>query len=257
MLNTTDWVPDSDGNIQRSDFVTFESLDWKPNPFLQSVIHCKPPKLNQLATEVGIEPEVLDLLKRLGITNESELRSRLNIEDDEISPENESGSNVDDNNQNITPSPSNSKDSHNNNGAKDEVESLNRDGSKPSEGNSSTKNDKNQDSSKNKSNGKVSKSFVSYVATHPDDKNKDPDSLSQESRMALEEIAIKFILSYEPNWKRTPVNNPGFDLFQENGDGNKSKFCEIKSMTTNLNDHPVGLSHTQFKFALEHKEIIG
>lgn len=32
--------------------------------------------------------------------------------------------------------------------------------------------------------------------------------------MALEAKAIDLILSRQPEWRRTPVNNPGFDLYR-------------------------------------------
>jgi hypothetical protein len=41
----------------------------------------KPPLLETLAREAGIEPGVLDLLKKIGLTNEAELRSRLGLTD--------------------------------------------------------------------------------------------------------------------------------------------------------------------------------
>ena len=57
------------------------SLGWKPNPFLHSKIRFKPPIIDQLAKEAGIEPGVLDLLKKLGVTSEARaLRARLGVE---------------------------------------------------------------------------------------------------------------------------------------------------------------------------------
>ena len=56
--------------------------------------------------------------------------------------------------------------------------------------------------------------FISYVGAHPEDEEPDPDGLDQAARMALEEKAIDLILSREPEWRRTPTHNPGFDLYR-------------------------------------------
>jgi hypothetical protein len=72
--------------------------------------------------------------------------------------------------------------------------------------------------------------------------------------MALEEKAIALIEAMEPDWKRTPTHNPGFDLFKAASDGKPKRWCEVKAMTGTLRDRAVGLSHTQFKCAQEHTE---
>jgi hypothetical protein len=72
--------------------------------------------------------------------------------------------------------------------------------------------------------------------------------------MALEAQAIDLILSYEPEWQRTPTNNPGFDLFKAGADGTPTRWCEVKAMTGSLHDRPVGLSRTQFECARERGE---
>jgi len=46
--------------------------------------------------------------------------------------------------------------------------------------------------------------FVSYVATHPNAEEHDPDGLDQQARLRLEENAIGLILSLEPELQRTP-----------------------------------------------------
>ena len=94
--------------------------------------------------------------------------------------------------------------------------------------------------------------FISYVAIHPDDVECDPDDLGQAARMDLETRAIDFILSIEPNWKRTPIANPGFDLFETGPDGRPTRWCEVKAMTGSLGDRPVGVSSKQFECAREH-----
>lgn len=78
-LNEAAWVPDAGGNLHPPRLVTFDSLGWKPNPFLLTKIQFKPPIIDQLAREAGIDPAALDLLRRYGITSVAELASRLGI----------------------------------------------------------------------------------------------------------------------------------------------------------------------------------
>ena len=85
-----------------------------------------------------------------------------------------------------------------------------------------------------------------------DNVERDPDDLEQAARMDLETRAIDFILSIEPDWKRTPIANPGFDLFETGPDGRPARWCEVKAMTGSLGDRPVGVSSKQFECAREH-----
>ena len=102
--------------------------------------------------------------------------------------------------------------------------------------------------------GAGSRPFISYVGTHPDDEEPDPDGLDQSARMALEEKAIALILQQEPRLQRTPSHNPGFDLLEPGTDGQPVRWIEVKAMTGGLHDRPVGFSHTQFECAQEHDE---
>ncbi len=79
VLNEKAWVPGAEDCLLRPELVLFEPLQWKPNPFLQSKIRFKPPIIDQLAAEVGIEPAALDLLRQLGVTTASELRAKLGL----------------------------------------------------------------------------------------------------------------------------------------------------------------------------------
>jgi hypothetical protein len=91
--------------------------------------------------------------------------------------------------------------------------------------------------------------FISFVGAHPDDQSPDPDGLTHEARMALEEVAIAFILAEEPSWQRMPQGNPGYDLFKSDAAGLPHEWCEVKAMGGTLDDRPVGISRTQFDFA--------
>ena len=99
---------------------------------------------------------------------------------------------------------------------------------------------------------KRSHSFISYVAVHSGEVEPDPDNLDHERRMKLEAKAIDLILAAEPDWKLTPSNNPGYDLYEVDEDDRPIRWCEVKAMSGSLEDRPVGLSRTQFDCACNH-----
>ena len=95
--------------------------------------------------------------------------------------------------------------------------------------------------------------FVSYIAvSHDEDTGSDPDGTTHQERMSLEEKAIELIIGEEPALRRTPTNNPGFDLTELGSDGQPVRWVEVKAMKGTLLDRPVGLSRTQFDWAQEH-----
>lgn len=96
--------------------------------------------------------------------------------------------------------------------------------------------------------------FISYLGTHPDDEGPDPDGLDRPKRMQLEAKAIEKIIALEPNLQKTAEGNKGFDLYEEDAEGNVVRWVEVKSMTGSLNDRPVGLSRAQFDLASERRE---
>jgi len=268
-LNATAWVPDGNGDLQRPELVVFESLGWKPTPFLQSKIRFKPPILDQLAREAGIEPGLLDLLKKLGVTSEADLRARLRVEEGTDKSEGEAKGSVTDALKRLlgaTPEPTPPVPEP---GGQDPVPSG---GSKRGDGHSASTGpggergaggagQANGDSkgrsspgAKRTPGGTGGRPFVSYVGAHPEDGEPDPDGLDQAARMALEEKAIELILSREPEWRRTPSHNPGFDLYQGDEQGAVTRWCEVKAMTGSLANRPVGLSRAQFEVAREHGE---
>ena len=79
-LNGRPWIPDSSGSLHRPRSVAFEETGWDPDSFLESRIRFKPPLLEHLAREAGIEPGVLDLLRELGVTSEAKLQEILGIQ---------------------------------------------------------------------------------------------------------------------------------------------------------------------------------
>ncbi len=95
--------------------------------------------------------------------------------------------------------------------------------------------------------------FVTYIAVSPADGDEpELDGLTHLERMNLEDKAIELIIGQEPELKRTPKNNPGFDLTELGSDGEPVKWVEVKAMKGTLRDRPVGLTRTQFEWAQDH-----
>lgn len=292
-LNSAAWVPDATGELVPPNLVVFDTLGWKTNPFLLTKIAFKPPIIDQLAKEAGIDPAALDLLRKLGITSVADLTSRLGITDqpppEEEAPSDEaptvepptesdtdtvdpSGDDVYDDAKDLygddmpdippgTPDPD---------GGDGATGGARRGG----QGGSGTGTPRGGDQGHGGAHGGSGgggkgsgtsgggqerrtpgsaggRPFISYVCTHPDDEETDPDGLDQATRMRIEEQAIALIIELEPTLKRTPEGNPGFDLFEANGAGQQVRWVEVKSMTGSLEDRPVGLSRTQFEYARE------
>ena len=236
-LLKTEWVPDSDGNLHAPELVAFATLGWKPNPFLLSKIRFKPPIIDQLAKEAGIEPGVLDLLKKLGVTSVANLRERLGEPEEPTGPAPAGGGDRSGRGSGISPT--------------DRHTSAGTDASQSERGSSQTKGARQAGGSRTPGSA-AGRPFISYVGTHPNDDDSDPDGLDQTARMELEAKAIEFILSVEPGWQQTPPHNPGFDLYKNGLDEQPMRWCEVKAMTGSLTDRPVGLSRTQFDCARAH-----
>ncbi len=271
-LNDTAWVPDTNGDLQRSGIVMFDTLGWKPNPFLLSKILFKPPIIDQLAKEAGIEPGVLDLLKKHGLTSVAELVARLGVS--EGPQQADSGSEPETVSQAIkslmgdtpgptppAPDPAGAEPSGSGN-----ARYSSRSGTGTAAGSGSSQDAGERGSGQGRGrpegagNGSASRTpggaggrpFISYVAVQPEEEDRDPDGLDQPARMALEAEAINLILACEPEWQRTPTHNPGYDLYELGKNATPIRWCEVKAMTGSLRDRPVGLSRTQFDYAREH-----
>jgi hypothetical protein len=298
-LNEAAWVPDASGTLSPPRLVTFDSLGWKSNPFLLTKIEFKPPIIDQLAKEAGIEPAALDLLRRYGITSVAELASRLGITEAPPEPEPEPEP-ATENESDEPPSASDvygdAKDlygdampdippgSHDPEGGEGEGRTGGAGGNGASvggaaggtgggktgagtggspkgggtggaaDGKGRTEDGRGKGGTspgKGTPGAGGSRPFISYVGTHPDEEDSDPDGLDHATRMAVESQAIDKIIALEPSLQRTPDGNPGFDLYETDGAGKPIRWVEVKSMTGSLADRPVGLSRTQFDFARE------
>lgn len=282
-LNQVAWVPNADGELVPPGLVVFDTLGWKPNPFLQTKIVFKPPVIDQLAKEAGIDPAILDLLRR-DPTIVAELTSRLSASpapQTEPSAESEqetgkpSDGDVYDGAKDLygddmpdippgTPDPDGGDgvDTGAGGGGQGRTGTgTSRGGGQGNGGGHGGSGGHgtagNKGGGKGGGQGKRTpghaggRPFISYVGTHPDDDGPDPDGLDQAARMQIEELAINLILRLEPGLRRTPEGNPGFDLFEADSSGRQIRWVEVKSMTGTLQDRPVGLSHTQFDCARE------
>ncbi|RCX08645.1 sacsin N-terminal ATP-binding-like domain-containing protein [Extensimonas vulgaris] len=274
-LNQVAWVPNADGELVPPELVVFDTLGWKPNPFLLTKITFKPPIIDQLAKEVGIDPAILDLLRR-DPAIVAELTSRLSANptpEPEPAPEAEADEPSDgdvyddakdlygDNMPDIQPGTFD-PDGGDGVGAGAGSGGQGRTGTGTSRGVGQA-NGGGHGTAGDKGGGKGGgqgnrtpghaggRPFISYVGTHPDDDAPDPDGLDQAARMQIEERAIDLIIGLEPALRRTPEGNPGFDLFEADSGGRQIRWVEVKSMTGTLEDRPVGLSHTQFDCARE------
>ncbi len=266
-LNETAWILDANGHLQRPEFVVFDTLGWKLDPFLLSKIRFKPPIIEALAREAGIEPGVLDLLKRCGITSEEELKARLGIEKEapegaeedteDLTPEEAREKTLGRKPKLTAPAKADPDEARTSAGRAVGTTSAGPDGAAGHAPGSRGAGDSGARARDSGSGGRRPGSaggrpFISYVAAHPDDEEPDSDGLDQQARMALEEKAIQFILQREPQLHRTPTHNPGYDLFETGKDEQTIRWVEVKAMTRSLNDRPVGLSRTQFECAREH-----
>ncbi|TEF12275.1 DUF3883 domain-containing protein [Pseudomonas aeruginosa] len=286
MLNQAAWVPNSNGELVLPSLVVFEELGWKPNPFLQTKIAFKPPIIDQLAKEAGIDPAILDLLRR-DPAIVAELASRLNTSptqepEPSTAPEPEvdasSESDVYDDARDLygdemphippgTPDPDGGDDVGNGVGRGGQAGSGsgqprgngqgNSGGAQGGSGSHGASGGKGNGNGNGGAHGKRtpgqtgSRPFISYVGAHPEDDGPDPDGLDQVARMQIEGHAIDLIIDLEPTLCRTPDGNPGFDLYEADSTGRSIRWVEVKSMTGSLEDRPVGLSHTQFDYARE------
>jgi hypothetical protein len=262
VLNERAWIVGADGTLVPPSVVLFEGIEpaWKQNAFLTAKIRFRPPAIEALAREAGLEPGLLDLLKNLGLTSEADLKARLGIVDKQNEPapkeETEISATPEDSREPASDATSEPGDASSSNDASDLGASSSSAGagSQPSAVKSdesdkfkADRSDPGQSATKQ---AEVTRDFVSYVAVAHEEEA-DPDGLDHGTRMALEEQAIMAILAAEPTLQRTPANNPGFDLFQPGENGEPAMWVEVKAMSRNWSSRPVGLSRTQFHLAVE------
>jgi hypothetical protein len=275
-LNTIKWVPDSEGELRLPEFILFEDLDWEESPVLTSKIQFQSPKVDQLACELGFDPKALEELKKRGLTSLPELLGALGEEKQSEPTVLEPGSSecadapsidesdiVEDGAENLTGDEPASTDQIYEPTSSDSVGACN-DTVPPEAGTASGKKDQSDAGSPGgsapgttrprKPGSMGGRPFISYIAVHTEEAASDPDDLDHLARTNLEAEAIKKIRWLEPEWELTPLNTPGFDLYQVDKQSAAIRWCEVKAMTGGLVNRAVGLSLRQWKFAAEHGE---
>ena len=254
-LNDTAWVPDKDGALQIPRDVAFKGTGWVEDPYLLSRIEFKPAVIGELAKEAGVEPGVIDLVKRLGIT-EAQLRERFaDLED--VSP-NESSSNGETSGANSGQSDDGprSKASSDNGSPQPTMEPTKTEIAVSSSGSGregrETTAGHTDESDETKTRGR--REFRSYIAVSSDEPNEESSGLSHEERLRLEDRAIDLIISEEPDLQRTPTNNPGFDLMEVADGGEIVRFIEVKAMSGTLQNRSATLTKKQFECAQQERD---
>ena len=269
-LNRACWVPNANGELVPPGLVVFDTLGWRSNQFLLAKITFKPPIIDQLAKEAGIDPAILDLLRRHP-SIVAELASRLSanpapqsgpsraaeteVEEPVDADVYDSASDLYGDDMPTIPPGSHDPDGGDGLGTTAGAGRLGRTGSGMTpRGGQSNAGNHGRSSSHGTPGGKVGSNargrpFISYVGAHPDEDIADPDGLGHADRMSIEGRAIDLIVSLEPLLRRTSEGNPGFDLFEVDDAGRQIRWVEVKAMTGTLRDRAVGMSHTQFEYA--------
>lgn len=241
-LRDANWIPDEHGKFRRPSEICISQVCDEfadlPSAFLTEILGYRAEAIKELAEMEGIDLEALNLLKRHGLSAEG-LRKLLEETD-------ESGDTDED---------SRGSDGKNDGLAEDETVE-NETGSSESKGGTGLgglgKGGHGFGGGKGKQGeakgtGTQRKNFQTYVGVESDDPEQ-CEGLSRDERLALEEVAIQFILGGEPNLKRTPTNNPGFDLYEGKSMDSATRYVEVKALRGEWN-RPVTMSKTQFQFA--------
>ena len=89
----------------------------------------------------------------------------------------------------------------------------------------------------------------SFIGVERESEPTEEGSREHDRRMGLEKEAIALIQKQEPSLKRTPPNNPGFDLCEVGEEGAPVRWIEVKALSEGWESRPVTLTHTQFDYA--------
>ncbi len=231
-LQETPWIIGADGALHHPSEVVFDDLGWTPHPEIQEMIGFKLPIIAELAEKAGFDPEVLDHLKARGITNMEELMKILPRSTPPIPtthpPEDMPG--------------------------RERRPYRHIPGKEATAGNSERRSGSSPGGQRAHSPGQPraqSEGFISYVQVHPGERDSEPSDAERQRRLDLERMAVKLIREQEPNWIIAEPNTPGHDLYQLDENGEVTEWCEVKALSSSLDDSPVRVSRTQFDFARE------
>jgi hypothetical protein len=280
-LNATAWVPDAQGKLQLPSSVLLEPLGWRSNAYLATKIQFKKPVVEELAKEAGIDVEVLELLQKLGLTSIGELKTRLQVEDDDNAAGEPSSTGIPGQASSRATEPDDDDEIGDDTQDEQEHRPSSAQGSAPSGQPHSASGNRQAGSGSGSSGDRAPgagysggerpfssgagggtpsgsraqpngtrNEFVSYVAVQVDGEDeRDPDGLKHAERLALEAVAIDLIRRREPELEAMPAGNKGFDLLEPGADGEPKRWIEVKAMAETLQERPVGLSAEQFNLA--------
>jgi hypothetical protein len=257
-LREIEWVPMAETRLGRPHEVVFEDIipSWVENAFLRSKLLFKPRIEAQLAQAAGFEPGLLDLLKKQGITSEKEFMERYGLKPESapVSPANAVatllGTDLAVPSAPVGGSPGEyapGAGTHDGTSSGGAVHSGSSDASPL--GSHTGRGGPSGQAHLSKFGGSRH-AFHTYVKVSPDDEPADPEGLDHKARMEVEQAAIAYILERDASLKQTPLNNPGFDLFEGPEIQTATRFVEVKSRKGPWTS-PVALSGTQFRKAQE------
>jgi hypothetical protein len=265
-LRKSPWIPKPDGTLGLPAEVVFEALtpSWQAHPFLLALLPFKPRVEVELAQLAGLEPGLLDLLKKKGITSEQQLMEILGLKaDPTVAPEAPPATPASaiDALLGGAPDPTapvggstieyapgagrHGGPGTGGNAAKTVSGTGSHSGSGSGGGSAGGHSGGGGAGPSHPNPGSYRPAFHTYVAASPDDEPADPEGLDQAARMQIEQVAIAYILTQEPSLQATPPGNPGFDLFEGEDIASPSRFVEVKSRSGSWSG-PVALSREQF-----------
>ena len=217
-LNAVKWVADAAGELRHPSVVTFDSLGWEASETLSAKIRFK--QVQEAGGEGKASPGVLAVLEETGLaTDATKLLERLEVSSGVAALLREEGLASDEGK------------------VREAVDLL----KKQAPG---TDRD-----------GASQVSVVGQSVAGPDEGSfDDRDPSEQKALRDLEDAAIEFIREQEPEWKKAPFENRGFDLYRGDSPETASHRCEVKAIARSMGEKIPTLSRTQFvEFAQKYR----
>lgn len=228
-LRGAKWVPHQDGSLQCPSEICFsdttQELHEDAPHFLIEILGFRPEAIKELAAKEGIDLDALNLFKQHGLTADKlrQLLGEAPTGEKSLSPEGAIKSLLGSDHPEPTPGTPDDSDElrgsaqgggsrSNAGGGTGSVGSGGLQTGHAGSGGGSGQGAKTGHTGggyKRTPGSAGGRPFISYIGSHPEQEERDPDGLSQQERSDLENKAISLILSGEAQLKRTPLNNPG------------------------------------------------
>lgn len=246
ILKQERWITDENGDLRRPSAVVFESLGWKENPFLQKTISFVFSAIEQACQEKGLNEEAQAYVSWFVNASDAE-------RNEAIEAKNRASSEADDQDEEDDTSESGEWESGSFGGKSDEEEEEEVTEEEEEEGESPAATSSGRvapgetaaEVRAEETSGSGTTTAQSQPAP-PENRTTSSGSggstslalrveVRSSGRMGpaepkeVERRAIDFVIKKHPKWKRTKTNNPGFDLYQDDEQGNITQWCEVKS----------------------------